>query len=242
MDPASKRAVARLQVGEERGTAFLVARDIVLTSLHVLAHVDGPDFELYPEPAELSFFDGPKVSAVPIPGLVDPVGDWIALRCASPIEADFLTLDVTVASHDAWTAFGYATPRATDGMVFDGKIADADARFRSVEAIQLFSEQAAAGGGAPVAGLSGAPVMVDGRVVGLVRATLKDALGDDRRNLAGTLYACPVDTVAALAGDRLPCGDALAPAIEALPPTPYPGLRWFRTEEAPIFFGRARES
>ncbi len=243
MEPGFKRAIARVQVGGERGTAFLVAEDVVLTALHVVARVDGARFEFYPDPIRLFFFDGPqKVAAAPIPGLVDPVGDWVALRCERSLEVEPLGLDTTVEVGDAWSAFGYAMPRADDGMVFAGEVADADARFRRVEALQLFAAQAAAGSGAPVAGLSGAPVVVEGRVVGLVRANLKDALGDDRRNLAGTIYACPVDTIAALAGDRLPCPDARAPTLGELPEVPYPGLRWFRTDEAPVFFGRSRES
>jgi len=80
-----------------------------------------------------------------------------------------------------------------------GTVEDTSADLEGSPAFQLYSKQAAAGDGAPVKGLSGAPVIIDDAVVGVLRF----ALMKEGRTVAGTVYACPVTALNDRAGDFL---------------------------------------
>src|SRR5262249_24293777 len=73
--------------------------------------------------------------------------------------------------------------------------------------MQLFAKEAAAGMGARLHGFSGAPCLVDGRAVGVLRSTLIEETYDARLQRllftqAGTVYATPAASVVAWQADR----------------------------------------
>lgn len=200
-----KKAVARVTFvdNNKTGTAFYVGNSIALTALHVVADVDvSPPrflggvmlrFPGIPEP----------ISAEPDPEFWSQDGDWAALRCATPPTAKAIEFGGDVDRDADWQAYGYPGIEA-DGMNPRGKVRDS--MFRRLEQpragsmLQLFCEEAAAGRGAPLHGLSGAPCLVNGKAVGILRSTLvKDLVdGSLRRELvtvAGTVYATPCQQV-----------------------------------------------
>jgi hypothetical protein len=84
-----------------------------------------------------------------------------------------------------------------------------DHSIQGTRALQLFCHQAAAAHGLPVKGLSGAPVIVGNRVVGLMRrALLQDRseidMVDAPRAEGGTLFACPAQLILDRCVDLLP--------------------------------------
>ena len=240
-------AVAKIIVAGQRGTGVLVAEDLVLTALHVVA--DRSD------EMALSFRDGPiKVSfqtydceAVVAERSWDARNDWVVLRCLQKPPIQPLPLHELHESPVNWWTHGFSNRQPVDGMTYDGRVVDHRTRLEGVPALQLFSEQIAAehvvGDGAdnPVGGLSGAPVIVDGSVVGIVRF----ALGRGHPQ-AGTVYATPTKNI--LANDRasiIPPSDPYLglprlPAIDP-PEEPFRYLSQYRREDAPVFFGRGWE-
>jgi hypothetical protein len=123
-------------------------------------------------------------------------------------------------------------------------VVDHRANLNGTPSLQLFSDQVAAEHPVdedkrnPVAGLSGAPIVVDGSVVGIVRFAL--GLGHPQ---AGTIYATPTANI--LANNRsspIPSGDPYSglpplPLIDP-PEEPFRYLNQYEREHASVFFGR----
>jgi hypothetical protein len=163
----------------------------VLTALHVVAdrHSDPPT----PYQGQISLtFPGGQTSASILSRLQDPKADWVILECANPPITEPVPLDSIESDDITWETFGFPDANPRDGMVQSGTIEAVHAELDGVPVHQLFSKQAAAGDGAPVKGFSGAPVLVDDHIVGVLRF----ALMRDDRAVAGTLYACPSASVA----------------------------------------------
>lgn len=232
--------------GPVRGTAFLVAPQLALTALHVIA--DRRTSPITPYRAlELVFAvsggsPGYSCTATWVPGAADARADWALLQLSEPLPpslAEPLILDeLTAADLEGrelgWRTFGFPEAKP-DGLEIGGTIRSTEGAVDGSRALQLFSQEAAAGTGSPVSGLSGAPVLVDGVVVGLLRWATLDEQG---RSVAGSLFACPVATIreglARSGGDhsRLGFGERSCP---------YPGLVSFQREQSALFFGRSAE-
>jgi|GEM_PF-5364609 len=242
-----RASIARIDVGRMgaapvRGTGTLVSTDLVLTALHVVAdrRQDPPVF--FAGPIWLTF-PGDTVDAVPVAGMWNGREDWVLLRCTRSPAVPHLPLGELGAYEQTleWHTYGFADAYPTGGMVFEGRVLNPEGTYEDVPAIQLYSDQAAAGDGSPVAGLSGAPCLVDGAVVGVIRSSLlKHGL-----NVAGTLYACPtrfaLDRAEALLALPDPCRGLPGLPRRELPTNPYRSLKWYTEADAEIFFGRSAD-
>lgn len=245
MNPTVREAIARIDVlqggqSASRGTGTLITADLVLTAMHVVADRSAASLALYNGTITLDFA-GFVTEAHVVDRGWHPNADWILLRCKTPPPRAPLPLADTVADGAQWETFGFPDANPRDGMVQIGTVDNATGTFESVRALQLFSNQAAAGAGAPVKGLSGGPVIVDGALV----AVLRSSLMRDGLNVAGTLYGCPVDVILEATGDLLPVPDPCRglPGLPRLPlpASPFRFLERFTAADAEIFFGRNRE-
>ena len=245
MNPTIRQAIARIDVLQDdkslsRGTGTLVTSDLVLTAMHVVADRKSPTLSLYPGAITLSF-PGHVTEAQVVDRGWNPNADWILLRCVTPPPFAPLPLADSVVDGDRWETYGFPDANPRDGMVQIGTIDNAAGSFEGVSAFQLFSNQAAAGMGAPVKGLSGGPVVVDGALVAVMRSSLMR----EGQNVAGTLYGCSVDLILQATGDLLPVPDPCRglPGLPRLPlpATPFRYLDRFSAPDAEIFFGRNRE-
>ena len=246
MDPVIRQAIARIDIVQggkigSRGTGFLVAPDLVLTAVHVVADRSAPTLTLLPGQIALTF-PTHTTEATVVEGHADPRADWILLRCTTPPpNVRPIPLADSVDDGAAWETYGFPDANPRDGLAQIGTVTNAAGSFEGIAAYQLYSDQAAGGSGAPVKGASGGPVIVDGAIVGLLRASLmKEGL-----NVAGTLYGCPIALVLDRAGDLLPLPDPCRglPGLprRPLPASPFRFLERFGADDTEIFFGRNRE-
>jgi WD40 repeat protein len=245
VNPTIRQAIARIDVVQgdksgSRGTGVLVTADLVLTAMHVVADRSSPTLALYPGTISLAFPGHVTVAHVVDRGW-SPNADWILLRCITPPPCEPMPIADSAADSDTWETYGFPDANPRDGMVQIGTIENAAGVFENVPAYQLYSKQAAAGSGAPVKGLSGGPVIVDGALV----AVLRSSLMRDGQNVAGTLYGCPIDLILQASGDLLPIPDPCRglPGLprQPLPAAPFRFLERFTAADAEIFFGRNRE-
>jgi formylglycine-generating enzyme required for sulfatase activity len=199
-----RKAIARIEVLDSgqvlsRGTGVLVADFWVLTALHVVADrsVDPPRLQ---RGEIVLHFPGHRTRATFEPDRCDTAADYALLRCQTSPPVHPIPLAERPMAGIEWHTYGFPDANPRDGMVQSGRVRNPGGELGGVPVIQLFSEEAAAGNGAPVKGLSGAPVIVDNAVVGLLRyALMKENLA-----IAGTLYACPLSLVLTKCGDVLP--------------------------------------
>lgn len=203
MKKSIRNSIARIDVldGERsvsRGTGFLVTERLVLTALHVVANRRSETLEPYPGEIVLEF-PGHRTKARIYETFFDRQADWILLRCVDPPRATPIPLAYLDESQKEWETFGFPDANPRDGMVQTGSVENINADLEGVPVYQLFSKQAGAGDGAPVKGLSGAPVIINDAVVGVLRF----ALMKEGRTVAGTVYACPVTALNERAGDFL---------------------------------------
>jgi WD40 repeat protein len=246
MNPELRRAIARVDIVQNgrrvrRGTATLVADGLALTALHVVADRSGPEAIPHSGVIRLTF-PGHHTTATIRDGCFDAAADWVLLQCDEPPRTRPLPLGELEESHLSFETFGFPEAQAADGMVQTGRVENHDAELAGIKVFQLFSHQAAAGDGAPVQGASGSPVIVDGALVGILRAAL---LNERLAAIAGTLYACPIDAVLARCERLLPVPDPFRglPGLPRLPlpAQPYSYLNPFTAADAEIFFGRSRD-
>jgi hypothetical protein len=203
-----KRAIARIVVGNVRGTGFLVSRQgQVLTALHVVADLEGSvrneRLKAYADPIWLTFGDpvtkntwAPAGPASIVPELYSLKGDWVVLQFPGPVPDDVAPLTLadlgTALDGVVWNTFGFPDVAAHDGGDFDGPITSWEppiARLRSDAAT-----------GVKMRGISGAPCIVNGDIVALIGS----ALLDDELCQGGVLLAIQVREIVAAAGGRLP--------------------------------------
>lgn len=251
-----RERVVRVSAGQARGTGVLVAADRVATALHVVADrgVDPP--RLY-GPIVLGFAALREdrwafAEAEATLEAFDRVQDLALLRF-DPAELPFTPAvqrlralaEEELPSTPGWQSFGFPDASPTDGGPVTGSVQTTRAAQGEVRAIALFCHEAAAGRGMPVAGLSGAPVFVEGQVVGLLRWALTDQeryAAELPRGEGGTLYAVPVERLPPLCPELRLGG---RPPLPPLPPdmplsvTPFRWLQRYEAGDAPIFFGRS---
>lgn len=242
MEKIVRDAIARIDVVQNgtsasRGTGALVSDRLVLTALHVVA--DRKAMPPAPIPGTIRLtFPGGTTEARVLDEFMDAEGDWVLLECLTPPRVRPLPLADLNERDVNFVTYGFPDAQPTDGMVQSGRIENFNGQIFGVDAIQLFSDQAAAGNGAPVKGLSGAPLIVENALAGVIRVSLMQ----DQRNVAGTLYACPVPRIVDRCGELLPLPDPCRglPGLtrRPLPATPFRFLDRFTDKDAEIFFGR----
>lgn len=197
-----------------RGTGFLVAKGLVVTALHVVAKGRRNPGEFFPGPISLRFRHL-RTEAEVVAGSESWESDCVLLRCMDPPPCHPIPLEDLETSGVPWETWGFPDAQPVDGMLVVGNVRDVGAQLEGMPAFQLFSEEAAAGDGAPVAGLSGAPVLVGAAAVGLLRF----ALMREGRTVAGTVYACPARAIVRASGGRLklrPADDGYRPQAALL--------------------------
>lgn len=169
MDEIIRSAIACVSIGgaKVRGTAFLVAEDLVATALHVIAEkTDPPTF--LPGSITLSFADH-STTAVVVQGAWDTLADCVLLRCVKPPKVRPLPLRSVERSGGAWETFGFPNLQPVDGMVVDGTVKFHAAKHFGYPVIQLFCNELAASSSGSGDGLSGAPVIMGDAAVGVMR-------------------------------------------------------------------------
>ena len=246
--PSLRAAVARITCdGGVRGTAFLIDPQHALTALHVVADRRARPPLLY-SGVQLDF-SGHLTAATVVDGAYDADADFALLRLHSPprdaagnpvvpLPLDDLGEDELQLAEQSGRALqfhsrGFPDANPDDGLDIGGQVRTTLGQVSGVRALQLFSSEAAAGTGAPVSGLSGAPVFCAGAVVGLLRTAILDG---ENRSMAGALFACPAATVLrALAQAGTP------PLQLARLACPYPGMVAFARHQSSLFFGRTAE-
>jgi hypothetical protein len=225
------------------GTGFLAGQRHLLTAFHVVAEKVGDGVRQKGELHLLFRAAGNQTSAARLVG-GDAELDWALLECeAPPPNVLPLALGTIETAPAPFAAYGFAHTNPRDGHTFSGRVENPSTPYERVRAIQLFADQAAAGAGAPVQGLSGSACVVGGVVVGVVRSFIEQG----GRAVAGTIYACPSQAILAspLAGPLLR-GDVCRglpplPAELAFPEEPFRYLSFYRADEARVFFGRCKE-
>ena len=100
----------------------------------------------------------------------DAGDDWALLKCIAPPQTDPIALASRNQPREEWHSLGY--PKVIDGRQFqmDGYIVTTHAQIPTAKnpAIQLFSQQLAAGKGIDIQGFSGAPIVVERPTDGLI--------------------------------------------------------------------------
>ncbi len=179
MDALVRNAIARIDVNDggknlSRGTGCLVADRLVLTALHVVANRFENPPAAYPGTITLTFPEC-KVEATLYETYYDPQGDWAILKCEESVPIQPLPLADLRESGGEFVTYGFPDSQPVDGMIQTGTVENHHGQLNGIHAIQLYSKQAAAGDGAPVKGLSGAPMLMDNAVVGVLRFALQSS-------------------------------------------------------------------
>lgn len=198
--PGFVRVRAKLGEKESRGTGALLTNEFVLTALHVIAaDVGTPPDPSVPITVEVSAGSRPLRAEVLDGTAYDVAHDWSLLRIIDPVPPGAIPL----VRHDnarglddrTWSSFGFPEMKPT-GLGFKGRVTSRIPYANDTPALQLASEEAAAAWLAGLAlgrrfqiqGVSGAPVLVDGAIAGILRSHLKDVAG-------GIVFATPIDVV-----------------------------------------------
>ncbi|HRI63136.1 MAG TPA: hypothetical protein PK156_02830, partial [Polyangium sp.] len=251
-----RAAITRIQVEQSeggktvigsRGTGVLITEQLILTALHVVANRSVKPPVFHPGTITLKFPWG-TTTATPVTNALNPDLDWVLLECAGPIDAHQAQPipfgDVTANEKDiAWETFGFPDANP-EGMRLVGEVRMLETEWQGQPVLQLYSDEAAAGDGSPVAGLSGAPCIVEDALVGVVRSSL---LTKEKRNVAGTLFACPLSRILEDIAQKCPelrlpiadpCRGLPGLPVRDLPGAPYRLLARYEEADAEVFFGR----
>ena len=166
-----ERATGLLECGRERGTAFLIKDDLIATCRHcILPHLE--------DRAEIRFFiDGRAIPAEVAQPEIPVEHDAVFLRLLEPLnERAAMPL---AASHVprglVWESFGYPAKRGAQGMIIRGTVdrslddemipRDVELRCDSPDPPSSFK------------GFSGAPLVVDGAIRGIIQERLDGGIG-----------------------------------------------------------------
>jgi hypothetical protein len=174
------------------GTAFYVGGGYAITALHVVADTR-PGEPVFAGAIRLNFkYANHETDAHVVQRFWEHGADWAVLGCENepPVKPiPFGSLPKKDSTVEAW---GYPEI-APNGFPLPAIVQDPGFRNADGPAIDLYSEK---GKGVALYGLSGAPVMQDGRAVGIIRAVLETEVLDGQLKPrlvtdAGTVYACP---------------------------------------------------
>jgi hypothetical protein len=198
MDPKVRRAIVRVEVTRDnavvrRGTGCLIGLRLVLTALHVIADRTTEPPEFFDGRIAVTFATHSSTIATVLEGKWNALEDWVLLSCAGvPENIGPLPMAMIESDGAGWTTHGFPDQNH-EGLTIHGTVTNSHGElFRGrVAAYQLYSPEAAAAHGLRAKGLSGAPVIVSGAVVGVIRR----ALLEGEHTAAGTLFASPVSLV-----------------------------------------------
>lgn len=260
MSQAERRAIARLELFDAEGerirnehgeplwgTAFLTGTRRALSAYHVVADRRATEFVLKAHHFELVFVraGGVRIAVrTPLAALADRDLDAVLLELEQdpPSDVEPLVSSGELTEHAPFSAWGFAGINPIDGLELSGRIEDPTATVEGQSAIQLFSHQAAAPH-ARVAGLSGGPCFVNGRVVGIIRSYIER----DGATVGGTVYASPLGALLTRPSFAPhirvdPCAD-LPPLPDEYPwpDEPFRDLLPFGALDARVLFGRCTE-
>lgn len=271
MKPEIIEAIARVTAADidgkkiAAGTAFLVTERHLLTAYHVIgdrkaaARTEGRQ-ALYPV-LSISFEERGQynLAGQVLKGCFDFVEDWALIELRDAVrEVKPVTLGTIGASEVSdgnaslkFESWGYPTIDDPNGsaLIIDGRVQGVTP-YQNAKVYQLYSDNAAAGKASLFYGYSGAPCVVDGAVVGIIRSNLPDKSDGNQKATsigAGVLYACPVSsrTLQDRCGTYLPALDPIRglPGLprQHLPNEPFRYLHWYGAEHAEVFFGRNRK-
>lgn len=190
-----RAACALIRTPASRGTGFLVSPTQILTCYHVIAA------EIRTGHVEVIL--GQAVLSARI-GRVDSERDCAVLDLAAPI-ADITPLNLAssaVPKKTHWESFGFPAVIDTSGLLINGHVQDeAGEDILHRRSLVLYSENITPG--SRLEGLSGSPVMVQGKVIGQLKRIVPSADGAQ----FGVVYACPSEVLVEL----LPGYGALSP-------------------------------
>lgn len=198
MNSVLKSAIAKIQVGNKKGTAFVVNEDppIVLTALHVLANIRGVNdsnsgfAKLYHPTATLYFNRTNDEGTFELTTNLTPdrvsynlKHDQALITFEAPFPATPLRTGPATKrnSSTGWASFGFPRDAPKQGLAIDGE-------FVGTEGDQLYCRQAASGTGMKTAGLSGAPLIVENVAVGVIVESLSLINDAEATNRAGSLF------------------------------------------------------
>ncbi|CAL8479376.1 trypsin-like serine protease [Caballeronia sp. S22] len=256
-DAIGRLIVSRQDGTEARGTAFLVSDRLILTAFHVIGNrgetLKGGKPVLFPKASfELSHY---AQEATLVEECYDAVDDWAMLSLTSPIPGirpipmgELQSDEINDGGRIFFKTWGFPRAGKIAGhhIMLEGRIQDACARFQDSLAFQLYSENAAADKGAALNGLSGAPCIVDGAAVGIIRANLVSTVNESGV-LFGVIYACPLtaDSFIKRTSRFLYIVDPLRglPGLprQKLPSKPFQYLHWYGAEHCEVYFGRSKK-
>lgn len=190
-----KGACALVKAGNTRGTAYLVHQEWAVTCAHVVQ--DQTRVSLV--------FEGTSMVHGQVSRERDLVGDVAFIKLEQPRSGPVLHLSTQrPAAKTECQMYGFpairadrrkSSPATESPLLLDGTIQLLGVDDRWLEALQIFSPNAAAVGDTPLGGLSGAPVVVGGSVVGHLR-NVHRASG---QAAFGVIFACPAQRVLELA-------------------------------------------
>ena len=213
-----KAATCRIDAPGATGTGFLVSGNRIVTCHHVVERA-GPG-----QTVPVMFSEREPSTAI-YNGLSDPEHDVAVLEWQTPLNG-IVPLQFAKAAERqcVWEGYGYPGLASGQGLPIDGVVDDLDGRDqRGRRSLVLTAKKLSAGLGSPPHGYSGAPVVVRGHVVGVLKRILEDK--DFPRHVAfGTVYAARTEDFL----DRLLLGEPFAdtalvpePAVPAAPPDGY---------------------
>ncbi len=189
------------------GTASLVRSDLALTCAHVVARAS-------PEQITLSFPDGAPVQVRHVEASSNTD---VAVLVLEPIDRAVLRLTRDCREGAAWRTFGFPKRGRFEGSTFCGAVRNPRAEKNGRPRIQLYSEDLAAGMGAPINGVSGSPIVVGDRVIGTASDIRTDS--ETKQALWGHVFAIPADEFLQQLGNRVSAvGSGLPPRDPREPP------------------------
>ncbi|HTL34181.1 MAG TPA: AAA-like domain-containing protein [Kofleriaceae bacterium] len=183
-----RRATARITTAATTGTGFFVAPGLLVTCGHV-AGATGDNVTLY-------FRDGTEAGGKVLDR--DDAADIAVIKTDATGWPSLPLQDATEGYRENdWLAYGFPRVAKNAPVLIEGEIRlvdTTDSKLRA--ALQLYSDDSAAGNGAYLDGFSGSAVLSRGRVVGQLRSTPKDKDGGAQ---LGAVYATPAAAIRALA-------------------------------------------
>jgi hypothetical protein len=243
MDGRLQNAIAKIEIKRDgqvanRGTGALIGTNRVITALHVVGDRAAalsltPQMGTQPLPAHdgeiwLTFPNHLPLQARILDSQWDARQDWALLESVTPVPSEIAPLSLAAIDRDGqhWESYGFPDAKA-DGLAVGGTVRSARGHVAGEPAYQLYCIEAAAGDGMPIKGLSGAPVLIAGHVVGILRWAV---LQHESKNVGGTVYACPADRFAGACGYAEPLVnvEGSEPAGAAAGAAPASGRGWWR--------------
>jgi hypothetical protein len=236
----------RISAGTSWGTGFAIAPHRVLTSLHAVGELAEGRLALHGNEVEItakitdSDGDNDRVRFPACVCTLDDVADfdaelgWIVFDVDSETFAGLTIPPLAAAapSHNSarWTTYGFPTADDDLGEATEGDLISTAAPLcvgaTTHTVLKLFSRQIAPSSGQPATGFAGAPVMVDGHVLGLLYGAATEAGSTE-----GMLHAVPMTLLEQRL--RLTLQGGGATVRSAPPPQPPPAPAGPHSERIP---------